>query len=184
MKEKVFFGLFALLILMASASGMVDQASNAGPSVDIRPRMEGNRYRGATAAGVIDVPPIVLWNLLTDYESDPKYFPNTSESRILERDGSRIVVYKKMKFYFFRFKVVIKYSEEREKYRLLWSQIQGPFTVNNGTWTLEPYEGNRTLATYSIELDHPLMTRWLAERLLSKNIPDMFRIIGQRAKSL
>jgi ribosome-associated toxin RatA of RatAB toxin-antitoxin module len=155
-----------------------------GPSIDIKPRMEDNRYRGVTAAGIIDAPPIVLWDLLTDYESDVKYIPNISESRILEKDGRRVLVHKKVKYLLFKFNVDIEYREEFEDMRLSWSQVKGPFSVSKGTWTLEPCEGNRTMARYVVELDHPLLTRWLAERLLKKNLPEMYHIINERAKRL
>lgn len=173
-----FYMVAAALSIVSASGSQGNEPITAERKIEIRPIMENNRYRGVTATGIIEVPPPVVWKLITDYENDAKYFPNTRESRVVDKDGNRILVHKKMKFYFFSFNVDIEYKEDRECLKLYWNQVKGPFTLNSGTWTLEPFGGNRTLAVYAIRLDHPLMTRWLAEKLMKKNIPEMYRIIN------
>ncbi len=175
---RLSFYMVAALCFFFATGSQGDEQSPTTREIDIKPIMENNRYRGATATGIIEVPPQVVWKLLTDYENDAMYFPNTRESRVVDKDGNRILVHKKMKFYFFSFNVDIEYKEDRECLKLYWNQVKGPFTLNSGTWTLEQSGGNRTKASYEIRLDHPLMTRWLAERLMKKNIPEMYRIIN------
>jgi ribosome-associated toxin RatA of RatAB toxin-antitoxin module len=183
MKARVITAILITAVSLSVTEGQPIRNTDI-EGIQITAIMNKTQYRGAEAHGIIDAPPRIIWEVLTDYNSDPKYYPNTRESRVLQKEGSTVLVHKEMKFFFFSFDTDIKYREDIKSYCLTWTQVNGPFSFNTGTWTLSPLDRNRTRAIYRIELDHPLMTRWFAERLLKKNIPEMYRIINERVKRI
>lgn len=147
---------------------------------------KNSKYREATAIGVIDAPADVVWGMVTDYESHPKWVPMQKSSKIIKREGNTIWVSLIVEVGLAEMKMTNKNVEYAapDKRTMSWDQEKGPFTVSSGKWIIEPYKKTKTKATYTASLAHPLMPNSLAEKLIKNSFPELFQNLRKRSSEL
>lgn len=122
----------------------------------------------------IDVPPQRLYALIVDFERYPGFVPNQSAARVVSHEGNRWRVA-------FELTVArrLSYTLDLEGVageRLSWTLVEGDMMrTNEGRWMLEALPGDRTRATYEIEvvLKGPVpgsVSRLLAEHTLPRTL--------------
>jgi ribosome-associated toxin RatA of RatAB toxin-antitoxin module len=102
----------------------------------------------------IDAPLERVWALVEDVEKAPEWQGGLKALRALERDGQgRANLCESESDAKVRtIKSVVRFSYE-EPTRLSWKQEKGELKSVSGSWQLEDLGGDRTRATYSLEVD-------------------------------
>ena len=186
MKKNVLLILLSLITILYFRNNAFpkEKKSILKGDVLITKIVENKRIRGAKAVTIMETTPKLLWEVLTDHDHIEEFMPNINESKLIKREGKRVWVLKSLAASIFKVKVVLEITEDTNKYVLSWKQSKGPFKFHIGKWILEPYGKNRTKITYSIEMAHPLLPKWLGYRLMNKDIPKMFRSVYKRVKHI
>jgi carbon monoxide dehydrogenase subunit G len=102
----------------------------------------------------IDAPLDRVWALVEDVESAPQWQGGLKALRALDRDGDGRAVRcetetdAKVK----AVKSIVRFTYDGPA-RLTWTQEKGDLKSVEGSWTLEELGGDRTRATYSIDVD-------------------------------
>ncbi|MBW4495524.1 MAG: SRPBCC family protein [Oscillatoria princeps RMCB-10] len=98
---------------------------------------EGN-YVGKV---LVPATPDVVWSVLTDYESFPKFLPNVVSSKIMEANGNRKVVEQVSERQVFLVSVTSRVrteNTETEKQRIDFRLVDGDLKELQGSWLIEP----------------------------------------------
>ena len=102
----------------------------------------------------IDAPLDRVWALVQDVESAPEWQGGLKAMHALERDGDgraiRCEAATDAKVLTVKSKVRFAYDGPG---RLSWTQEQGDLKSVNGSWDLEDLGGDRTRATYSLDVE-------------------------------
>ena len=88
-----FFALFALAV----APGPVRAAAGA---IETRIERQGE-YIAVNASVLMQVDARIAWEVLSDYDNLAKFIPDMKTSRVVSRDGNRVLVEQKGEFGFF-----------------------------------------------------------------------------------
>jgi ribosome-associated toxin RatA of RatAB toxin-antitoxin module len=102
----------------------------------------------------IDAPVDRVWALVEDVESAPEWQGGLKSLRALERDGDGRAIRcetetdAKVK----SVKSIVRFTYDGPE-RLTWTQEKGDLKSVDGSWELNDLGGERTQATYSIEVD-------------------------------
>ena len=131
----------------------------------------------------IDVPLDRVWALVQDVESAPDWQGGLKSMHAIDRDGDgratrcEAETDAKVK----TVKSIVRFTYDGPD-RLSWTQEKGDLKSVEGSWTLEDLGGDRTRATYSIEVD---LGRTLG-MLVRGPVLDMLRhmLAGARAGEL
>lgn len=137
---------------------------------------------GASHSVEIDLPVRGFYELITDFERYPELVSDIRESRVLVRKGSTWDVW-------FRAHVVtdVEYTLRltgAAPRALTWVLIESPFmSANSGGWELEELAGDRTRATYSVELAlNRAVPGPLLRMLVQARLPKMLDEWASRAR--
>jgi len=102
----------------------------------------------------IDAPRDRVWALVQDVESAPEWQGGLKSMEALERDGegraTRCEAATDAKVR--TVKSIVRFTYDGPD-RLRWSQEKGDLKSVDGSWTLEDLGGDRTRATYSLDVD-------------------------------
>lgn len=137
---------------------------------------EGQRRGSVRAAMLIDAPPAVVFQAMTQCEDALKYVPHlrTCRARVQPGDASIRFVehevdlgwYAPRLSYVFRADVVPDRS-------IAFHQVSGDFKANEGIWEFEP-AGTGTLLRYRVYMDPPgYIPNWLARSTFKRELPRM-----------
>ena len=112
----------------------------------------GNLAGSSTAE--IDAPIARVWELVQDVEAAPDWQGGLKAVRAIERDGEgRAVLCESESDAKVRtIKSVVRFSYNGPG-ELRWTQEKGEMKAVDGSWTLEDLGGDRTRATYAIDVD-------------------------------
>ncbi len=140
----------------------------------------------ARVTGLIDAPPEKVWPHIDRCGDYKRFLPRVSDSEELSRAGDQV-----------RCRVVIDtpwpladltsvtratHFVTPTLYKRSWALESGDYLVNEGSWTLTPHDGGRTLAVYEIRSqlrqDVPAVVRDLAQR---RAMPEMMAAVRRRA---
>lgn len=112
------------------------------------PNITGN------SSAEIDAPLDDVWKLVEDVESAPQWQGGLMSMRVLDRDGEgraiRCEAENDAKIRTVKSIVLFTYDGPD---RLTWTQEKGDLKSVEGSWTLEDLGGDRTRATYALEVD-------------------------------
>jgi ribosome-associated toxin RatA of RatAB toxin-antitoxin module len=102
----------------------------------------------------VDAPRDRVWALVEDVESAPDWQGGLKAMRALERDdqGRAIRCETETDAKVRAIKSIVRFTYDRPS-RLSWTQEKGDLKSVQGSWELEELNGDRTRATYSIEVD-------------------------------
>ena len=119
----------------------------AGPTIAVSAQREGGMVR-LWATMQVDAMPQTVWDVLTDYESQPRFVPGLTESRVISRDAAGSVVAQKgwLEVLFLRFDLDILYStRELPPYLLTSRVIRGKVKTMRNEYRLSPSDGGTRL---------------------------------------
>jgi len=107
-----------------------------------------------TSTAEIDAPLDRVWALVEDVESAPQWQGGLKAMRAIDRDSDGRAIQCEAetdaKVLTVKSKVRFAYDGPR---RLSWTQEQGDLKAVHGSWELEDLGGDRTRATYSLDVD-------------------------------
>jgi uncharacterized membrane protein len=131
---------------------------------------------------VMDAPIERVFAVIADYERYPEFLPDMKEVRVLSRhDGVALVR--------FELELIMRVSYtlrllEDAPTRVQWTLEEAKMVAeNNGGWTLVA-EGNRTRATYALEVKlRGLIPKSVSTRLLGTTLPQTLQRFKARAEA-
>ncbi len=102
----------------------------------------------------IDAPLDRVWALVEDVEAAPQWQGGLNALRAIERDaeGRPVLCESESDAKVRSIKSTVRFSYDGPN-RLRWSQEKGELKSVDGSWELEDLGGDRTRATYSLEVD-------------------------------
>jgi ribosome-associated toxin RatA of RatAB toxin-antitoxin module len=102
----------------------------------------------------IEAPLERVWELVEEVESAPQWQGGMKAIRVLERDpeGHAVLCETESDAKVRAIKSTVRFTYDGPN-RLSWTQEKGELRSVDGAWTLEGVDGERTRATYSIEVD-------------------------------
>ena len=102
----------------------------------------------------IDAPRDQVWALVQDVESAPEWQGGLKSMHAIERDGDgrAIRCEAETDAKIRTVKSIVRFTYDGPD-ALRWSQEKGDLKSVDGSWTLEDLGGNRTRATYALEVD-------------------------------
>jgi ribosome-associated toxin RatA of RatAB toxin-antitoxin module len=131
----------------------------------------------------IDAPRDQVWKLVEDVESAPQWQGGLKAMRALERDGEgraiRCETENDAKIR--SVKSVVQFTYDGPG-RLSWTQERGDLKSVQGSWELEDLGGERTRATYALEVDLGRRLGMLARGPIVDAVRQM--LVGARAGEL
>lgn len=138
---------------------------------------------GASTSIVMDVPPKVIYDVVTDFERYPQFLPDVKKASIVKKGKGlqadfEISVIKTIHY-------SLAFSLHPAK-KVAWTFVKGDlFKDNRGEWLFEELKKNQTKVTYNIEVDFGLFVpSMITNKLVGHNLPTMMKRFKDRAESL
>ncbi|GAC1440328.1 MAG: hypothetical protein NVSMB51_19490 [Solirubrobacteraceae bacterium] len=127
-----------------------------------------------SASAEIDAPIEAVWSIVEDVASAPDWQGGMDSLTPLETDaqGRPTLVETETDAKVRRIKTKVRFSYDGP-HRLSWTQEKGDLKSVNGTWELEQIDGERTRATYSLEVDPGRMLGALVRGPLESTLRDL-----------
>jgi ribosome-associated toxin RatA of RatAB toxin-antitoxin module len=132
------------------------------------------------------VDPVVLWQVLTDYEGLSRFIPNLVESRVLQRQGRVITLdqvgSQQLLGLRFTARVRLELTEDPELGQLSFRMVQGDFRRFEGLWEVRPLERGSSLL-YALTVQGCVgMPIHLIEQRLRHDLSTNLRAVQQEAE--
>ena len=105
---------------------------------------EGGKVYQIASSGTVAATPPVVWRILTDYNHLADYLPNLKSTRVVSRNGDRVIVEQlgAANFLFFSQAIrLVVQVHERAPNRIDISLIDGDMKVYRASWELSPLAG-------------------------------------------
>jgi carbon monoxide dehydrogenase subunit G len=160
----------------------------AAPTIVVRAARDGGMVR-LWATMRVDAAPEKVWDVLTDYEGQPRFVPGMTESRVITRNATGSVVALKgwMELLILRFDFDIMYSTRELPPHLLTSRvIRGNVKNMRSEYRLSPYDGGTRL-DYVGEVEPegwlpPLIGPFVIRRQVESQLEAMAQEIERRQR--
>jgi|GEM_PF-6816925 len=137
-------------------------------------------YAEADAEALIDGSVEEVWAVLTDYERLSEYMPSVKDCRILGKTGSTVRLYYEIGYFVFTTSYTVELREWKDNHLQTWRLLEGPFSVNSGSWALTPHGDGRTKVAYHVRISHNRFPDRILLRLLTGQLPDVYQAIQDR----
>jgi len=138
---------------------------------------------GTSTSVIIEVPPIVIYEVVTDFESYPEFLPETREVEIIRKNAKTAQVEYTIK--------VIKTIRYTLDYKLtpnkkvVWKYVEGDFRDCFGSWNFKETKHGFTEAIYEVDVEFGLFVpKKITEMLVGRNLPTLMENFKNRAESL
>lgn len=159
MTPPLFFNriLLALATFSLLGSGTFAQADSQNLlMISVAPVVKEANARTVDAKVLIQAPPGLVWEMLTDYPELSDVLPGYERSRVIKRNGKQSLLDVTMKVAPFlpAYKYQVQASENEANYQLSMTRISGDFKSLRATYKLSPQSGGKsTLLTYRLSID-------------------------------
>jgi len=174
----------AWLLLLGSACAL------ASPAADIS--VEATAQDAAveiTTRAVLHAPAELIWQTLTDYDHLAHFVPGIDSSRVVSRQGERLVVEQRgvARWWVFSYRIHVEMAATERPYRSIDVRLlQGNLRRLEGGYRIDPRPDGSTELTWHgvIEPDTPLpefVRTPLLRRSISEQFTGMVREIERRA---
>lgn len=123
---------------------------------------------------VIDAPPRAVWDVVTDYASYPRFFPEFKTAEIVDREGTAVIVdftadYGKTMSY------TLRIEHDEPKLTTKWTYVGGDLKDSKGGWRFEDAGGGKTKVYYDVDAQVGfLVPKFVLDKLTKASIPKMF----------
>jgi uncharacterized membrane protein len=145
----------------------------------IRATLDPSARRGTVrAAMLIDAPPALVFESMTDCADAVRYVPHLRRCRVREHaaDASWALVEQEIDFGWYapRLRYVFRADFVTDR-SIAFRQVSGDFKANEGIWEFEAAkDGERTLLRYRVYIDPPgYVPNWLARSTFKRELPQM-----------
>ncbi len=141
--------LWSLTALGIAAGFSAASAAQPPPTVSVE--RDGDTYHVQARASV-PVDPRIAWETLTDYERMREFLPNVERSRVVARNGARLVVEHQGHFplFFFDIPVRVRLAVQQQPYERIVARSE-PGDVDGRPQTLRSFTGSYDLAVITVE---------------------------------
>lgn len=159
-----------VLLLAASAAqpdeGVSVEATRRGDVLEI------------VCRAVLQAPPALVWQTLTDYDRLHEFIPGMRRSRVIERRGAVSTVEQsgEARFLFLSFPIEVTLSSlERPPHAIEATMVKGNLKRLEGIYRIEPQRGGRIVLTWTGVVEALSMPPLLGEMVMRSSIEDQFR---------
>ena len=131
---------------------------------------------------VFDVPRRALYNVVADYESQPRFIGQLVHAEVLEVDGSRCLV--AFRVHFIRdIRYVLELRHEAPK-RITWTLTESTLLrASTGAWHFVSKGKNRTEVTYEAEVvPRVFVPQRIVNILTQRGLPKFMRSFAEEAQ--
>lgn len=138
------------------------------------------------AAAVIPYPPDKVFPTIDKCAEFHEFMPRTEKSEERARIDNYSICFVEIDMPFPLSNLWAETDVRRKKnddgsYRRWWSLRKGTYNRNDGSWTLYPWPGNKTLAVYQIDVDPQVpIPDAISRSAQSGSLPDLFVAIAER----
>lgn len=149
----------ATLLCAAPLSALADETrarlDRGDVLVDTRP-VPGSGAPHVTVRAVIDAPPAKVWPLIDRCGDYPRTMQRIKEAKELSREGGQVrcevLLASPWPMKDLRSVNAAEHTIEPGRWRRAWKLESGDFKVNDGSWTLTPFDqqGQRTYVVYEV----------------------------------
>ncbi len=143
----------------------------------------------AVAEAVLDAPAAVLWAIVSDCNNFKKTMPNILSSQEISRTATGAICQVTADLPFPLPDLTSKTSavhtiEPDKRYLRRWTLIDGDYTINEGSWTLDAVDATHTKVTYRLRVRPkiPVPDSMLAT-MQSTTMPKLMRNLQKVATS-
>lgn len=156
--------LLTLLLLLVAAGpsfafdaagvdqDVVQQLTGGSPLVVVEENKDGS-LKLVTGGVLVEAPPEVVWEVITDYARYPEWMPEVEEMTVLKEEGNMREVRYDLLFKISIIKRKVTYTmrmTSKKPETIEWELIDGDFDYSVGGWQLVPtQDGKATMAYYS-----------------------------------
>jgi len=168
------------LIWAPALAGDRERRLAAGEILSSTRSVEG--IERARAEAIIDAPPALVWDNITDYTHYKDFMPRTRASEVLKQEGNIVIFRTTLGFLIKRIRYTIRIVHNQPAGAIDWSLVKGDLTRNDGSWRLTPVdEGRRTLAVYELAVVTGFRVPASIESFLTKrSLPGVIRALRKR----
>jgi len=172
---------------MALAAALFTFASPAAPDEmkldgeTFEVTQTGPRAYRARGSFIVEAPPAAAWDAIADYEGIPRVAPSVKVSRIVSRDGGRVVVEQEavasLLFFSKRIHLLLEIEESPPGAITFRDVARREFTSYEGFWTIEEsVEG--LLVSYGIDVERGFSAPdFLARKLFRRQAESLMRVM-------
>jgi ribosome-associated toxin RatA of RatAB toxin-antitoxin module len=161
-----------------------------GQVVIIAEEPSGDRGVALKVCGVIDAAPAQVWSIVRDCESFDQFMPHVKRSQLERRDGNVAFCTTVVRLPFpvgelHSLTRVIETARTDGGFERHWTLLHGTYRRNQGSWILQPWEGDarRTLAVYRLDMDpDTLIPGALLRRVQSEAAHEVFEAVRERVR--
>ena len=131
--------------------------------------------------------PRELFDIVTDYEHYPRFFPEFTGTRVISRDGDRVRVEFRAKMVKeVRYTLDIKHQSEGPELSTSWTFVEGQIVSDSrGGWKFRDENGGTRIDYRAgIDVKAPLpgfIINKISEAILGSSIPNMFKALEKEA---
>lgn len=135
---------------------------------------------------VIDAPPVMVWQTLTNYNKHKEFIPGYKKTDLVSCDGNAKVLDVIMNVGQFlpNYHYKVRVLENKQSYELKMNRISGDFQHLSANYQLYPKSnGNQTILSYSIKLDPGLTLPGVnVSTLMKSNAEKTLKAIESRSE--
>ncbi|THC40012.1 SRPBCC family protein [Massilia sp. Mn16-1_5] len=135
---------YALLACSAGPAAAQPGAPRFELNVERVDSAEGDKLYRIASSGTVAATPAAVWRILTDYDHLADYLPNLESTRVLSRNGDKLIVEQlgSAQFLFFSQPIrLLVQVHERAPDRIDISLIDGDMKIYRASWELRPLAG-------------------------------------------
>ena len=138
---------------------------------------------GTSTSVTIEVPPKVIYDVVTDFESYPEFLPETREVEVIKQNAkSAQVEYTIKVIKTIRYTLDYQFTPHK---KVVWKYVEGDFRDCFGSWTFKETKKGFTEATYELDVEFGLFVpKKITEMLVGQNLPKLMENFKKRAESL
>jgi ribosome-associated toxin RatA of RatAB toxin-antitoxin module len=150
--------IVSLLFAAISVGLTVSQGSAAddGLTLSVAPAQQAGSGKTVQAKMLINAPPALVWNTITNYNALKNILPGYEKSNVIQSSGNSklLDIAVKVASFLPTYKYKVRVQEEESSYKLSLNRISGDFKSLNATYRLVPQNnGTRTLLVYNLNID-------------------------------
>lgn len=149
--------MWSFLSLVMGAALPAAWAKGDGLQVlDVDAAKEGGSAKTVQARMIIDAPPALVWNLLTDYPDIKNYLPGYEKSTVIRAKGTTkwLDIAMRVAAFLPTYKYQVQAKEDEANLRLTLNRVSGDFKTLNANYKLvSQANGDRTLLIYNMNID-------------------------------
>lgn len=182
--------LFAGVTLVCGAEAGDATPPHGQPEIKVL-AVKGSEAPKVVVRAVLHQPPKKVWQIVSDCGQYKARMPHIAASKQLKREGNKVTceVTIAMPFPFSNLTAVTEaVHEETDKgFSRKWKLVRGDYTMNNGSWEVQPLDasGTKSLVTYTVHADpKTAVPDWIREAAQKKALPEMLARVESEAGKL